>query len=300
MITFSFLFDNYGLYPLEIIDNTFIIDEYLYKIEEVKNYDEEDMKNINSFSFELNKIYKDSFIIIKNRNNRLLTTIIDKKYVLISTKIEKYSYNDVLKFSLNFINKDNKKYTISEMISIWFERFENVKISCFDSFDSNNINYDKINTAVSFSFGLAENAISYLADAKLDYGDNIERLTLTHIRLNSFDSYSFFNPLNMVIDTIIRDYAELYKFDLIDIYELDKITSYLNLNAKEASLLMARILYPTRIFDLLEDNYMTENFKINKTIEYINTLDKELQRIKNVHSLLKRKYNIRPIEWLKQ
>ena len=118
--------------------------------------------------------------------------------------------------------------------------------------------------------------------------------------LNSYDSYSFFNPFNMIIDTVIRDYAELYKFELIDIYDLDKIISNLNINVKEASLLMARILYPTRIFDLLEDNYLKEDHKINKTIEYVNSLDKELQRIKNVHSLLKRKYNIRPIEWLRK
>ena len=220
--------------------------------------------------------------------------------MLVSTKIDKINYYDILKFTKYFINKNNEKYNISEMIKIWNERFENIKKSCFNSIDSNDVNFDKIHTAVSFSFGLAENAISYLADSKIDYGDNIERLSLSHIRLNSYDSYSFFNPFNMIIDTIIRDYAELYKFELIDIYDLDKIISNLNINVKEASLLMARILYPTRIFDLLEDNYLNEDHKVNKTIEYVNTLDKELQRIKNVHSLLKRKYNIRPIEWLKK
>ena len=300
MIKLSFLFDNYGLYPLEIIDNTFIIDDFLYKVEEIKNYTEEDIININNFSKEINVLYNNSFYLIKNRKGNYITSIIDKNYVLVSTKIDKINYYDILKFTKYFINKNNEKYNISEMIKIWNERFENIKKSCFNSIDSNDVNFDKIHTAVSFSFGLAENAISYLADSKIDYGDNIERLSLSHIRLNSYDSYSFFNPFNMIIDTIIRDYAELYKFELIDIYDLDKIISNLNINVKEASLLMARILYPTRIFDLLEDNYLNEDHKVNKTIEYVNTLDKELQRIKNVHALLKRKYNIRPIEWLKK
>ena len=300
MIKLSFLFDNYGLYPLEIIDNTFIIDDFLYKVEEIKNYTEEDIININNFSKEINILYKNSFYLIKNRKGNYITSIIDKNYVLVSTKIDKINYYDILKFTKYFINKNNEKYNISEMIKIWNERFENIKKSCFNSIDSNDVNFDKIHTAVSFSFGLAENAISYLADSKIDYGDNIERLSLSHIRLISYDSYSFFNPFNMIIDTIIRDYAELYKFELIDIYDLDKIISNLNINVKEASLLMARILYPTRIFDLLEDNYLNEDHKVNKTIEYVNTLDKELQRIKNVHALLKRKYNIRPIEWLKK
>ena len=300
MIKLSFLFDNYGLYPLEIIDNSFIIDDFLYKVEEIKNYTEEDIININNFSKEINVLYNNSFYLIKNRKGNYITSIIDKNYVLVSTKIDKINYYDILKFTKYFINKNNEKYNISEMIKIWNERFENIKKSCFNSIDSNDVNFDKIHTAVSFSFGLAENAISYLADSKIDYGDNIERLSLSHIRLISYDSYSFFNPFNMIIDTIIRDYAELYKFELIDIYDLDKIISNLNINVKEASLLMARILYPTRIFDLLEDNYLNEDHKVNKTIEYVNTLDKELQRIKNVHALLKRKYNIRPIEWLKK
>ena len=300
MIKLSFLFDNYGLYPLEIIDNSFIIDDFLYKVEEIKNYTEEDIININNFSKEINILYKNSFYLIKNRKGNYITSIIDKSYVLVSTKIDKINYYDMLKFTKYFANKNNEKYNISKMIKIWNERFENIKKSCFNSIDSNDVNFDKIHTAVSFSFGLAENAISYLADSKIDYGDNIERLSLSHIRLISYDSYSFFNPFNMIIDTIIRDYAELYKFELIDIYDLDKIISNLNINVKEASLLMARILYPTRIFDLLEDNYLNEDHKVNKTIEYVNTLDKELQRIKNVHSLLKRKYNIRPIEWLKK
>ena len=63
---------------------------------------------------------------------------------------------------------------------------------------------------------------------------------------------------------------------------------------------MARIMYPTKIFDLLEDNYLNEEHKINMTIDYFKTMDKELQRIKNVHTLLKRKYNIRPIKWLEK
>ena len=294
----SFLFDNYGIYPLEIVDDSFIINENLYKIEEVKNYNEIDILNINNFSKELNRVFGNSFNFLKNRNNNFISAFSDKNYILIYVRIGKINIIDVEKFTKNFF--DNNKYKISEMISIWNERFENIKKSCINYLDSNDINFKKIHTAVSFSFGLAENAISYLSDAKLDYGDNIERLSLSHIRLNSFDSFSFFNPFNMIIDSLTRDYAELYKFNLIDVYEMDKVTTNLNLNAKEATLLMARILYPTRIFDLLEDNYLTENHRLSKTVDYIDSLDRELQRIKNIHSLLKRKYKIRPIGWLEK
>lgn len=184
------------------------------------------------------------------------------------------------------------------MINIWLERFENIKNNCFESIDKNKNNYDLMETAVSFSLGLAENALSYLADTKLDYGNEIERLSLCHKRLNSLDSYSFFNPFNLIIDSIVRDYAELYKFELIDIHDLNKISDQLMINQKEASILMARILYPTRIFDLLEDNYLNEEYKFNQASEYLKSIDKELQRIKNIHKFLIKKYNIRPIKWL--
>ena len=109
----------------------------------------------------------------------------------------------LIKFNKYYINSKSVKYTISEMINIWVERFNNIKNSCFKYLDSLDVNYNDINTSTSFSFGLANNAISYLADTKLDYGDNIERLTLTHIRLNSLDSYSFLNPKRNYRDIII-------------------------------------------------------------------------------------------------
>ena len=74
----------------------------------------------------------------------------------------------------------------------------------------------------------------------------------------------------MIYDTLIRDYAELYKFDLIDIYELNRLIDKLSLTQKEASLLMARIMYPTKIFDLLEDNYLNEEHKSKQVLQNTN------------------------------
>ena len=298
MLTLSFLFDNYGLYPNDLVENSFIIDDELYKIEEVREYTEQDFVALNNYSLELKYLFNKTFKIIKNRKNEYITNYVNKNYVLISVPIYKINYFDVIKYNLHYMNKEKKEYSINQMIGVWLERYTNIQNNCFNALSNDDINYNAIYTAVSFSFGLAENAISYLADAKLDYGDNIERITLTHIRLNLLDSYSFLNPLNIIYDSIVRDYAELYKFELIDIYELNKIIDQVQLNQKEASLLMARILYPTRIFDLLEDNYLSEEHKFNKTLEYLKCIDKELQRIKNVHKLLVRKYNIRPISWL--
>lgn len=297
MIALSFLFDNYGLYPNDLVDNSFIIDDKLYKVEEIKNYSEEDMNSLVNFSIEIKKVIGKDYQIIKNRKNQYITRNVNANYVLISVPIYKVNYYDIINFNMFFQNK-NINYKVSQMIDIWLERYTNIQNSCFNALNNEDKYYNDIYIAVSYSFGLAENAISYLADAKLDYGDEIERLVLSHIRLNSLDSYSFLNPLNMIYDSIVRDYAELYKFNLIDLIELNKITDYLNLTQKEATLLMARVLYPTKVFDILEDNYLNDDYKFNKASEYFKTIDKELQRIKNLHKLLIKKYNIRPIKWL--
>lgn len=297
MIALSFLFDNYGLYPNDLVDNSFIIDDKLYKVEEIKNYSEEDMNSLVNFSIEIKKVIGKDYQIIKNRKNQYITRNVNENYVLISVPIYKVNYYDIINFNMFFQNK-NINYKVSQMIDIWLERYTNIQNSCFNALNNEDKYYNDIYIAVSYSFGLAENAISYLADAKLDYGDEIERLVLSHIRLNSLDSYSFLNPLNMIYDSIVRDYAELYKFNLIDLIELNKITDYLNLTQKEATLLMARVLYPTKVFDILEDNYLNDDYKFNKASEYFKTIDKELQRIKNLHKLLIKKYNIRPIKWL--
>ena len=285
MIALSFLFDNYGLYPNDLVDNSFIIDDKLYKVEEIKNYSEEDMNSLVNFSIEIKKVIGKDYQIIKNRKNQYITRNVNANYVLISVPIYKVNYYDIINFNMFFQNK-NINYKVSQMIDIWLERYTNIQNSCFNALNNEDKYYNDIYIAVSYSFGLAENAISYLADAKLDYGDEIERLVLSHIRLNSLDSYSFLNPLNMIYDSIVRDYAELYKFNLIDLIELNKITDYLNLTQKEATLLMARVLYPTKVFDILEDNYLNDDYKFNKASEYFKTIDKELQRIKNLHNLL--------------
>lgn len=297
MIALSFLFDNYGLYPNDLVDNSFIIDDKLYKVEEIKNYSEEDMNSLVNFSIEIKKVIGKDYQIIKNRKNQYITRNVNASYALISVPIYKVNYYDIINFNIFFQNK-NINYKVSQMIDIWLERYNNIQNSCFNALNNEDKYYNDIYIAVSYSFGLAENAISYLADAKLDYGDEIERLVLSHVRLNSLDSYSFLNPLNMIYDSIVRDYAELYKFNLIDLIELNKITDYLNLTQKEATLLMARVLYPTKVFDILEDNYLNDDYKFNKASEYFKTIDKELQRIKNLHKLLIKKYNIRPIKWL--
>ena len=68
------------------------------------------------------------------------------------------------------------------------------------------------------------------------------------------DTFDFFNPFNFVFDHPIRDFAELYKNNVIDFANLISILEYYRLDSKIATLFVARLLYPSEVFDALEDN----------------------------------------------
>ena len=101
-----------------------------------------------------------------------------------------------------------------------------------------------------------------------------------------------FNPFNFIVDHPLRDYVELYKNDFIDYRSMVNALEYYEIDSKLASVIVARVLYPTRVFDLLEDGYYDTCKKINYSIE------KEIAKIKNVYLYFKKKYRIRPILWL--
>lgn len=296
----SFVFDQYGYYPEEIIDNTFIIDNWLFKLETTLDKTEDEISELAQFSLQVSKSFQGRGAqIIKNRVNKYISFGQGEPYALIAVPISKVGYHEVLHLNKTFNKKQtNNEFKISTLITIWSERYDNIEKQCFSSLKMDDIHYNDVYTAVSCAFGLAENAIQYLADAKLDYDDNIENLSVVHRRLNSLDSWTFFNPFNLIYDNSLRDIAELYKFELISIEEFINILDEMNYNKKEASILMGRLMYPTRIFDLLEDNYLNIQSIHKKAVEYCAYIDKEITRLKNAHRILVRKYQIRPIAWL--
>ena len=142
-----------------------------------------------------------------------------------------------------------------------------------------------------FLIGLATNAMQYLSDIINDHGSKLYGVTLTHKRIKNLGSFDFFNPLNFIIDTPCKDIAMLYQNNVLTIDDLSKYLDLYRFDPISIKMLMARILYRCDIFDLLESR---ENvFKNN-----IFVVTKEMEKIKKAYSLLKNKYNIRPIDWL--
>ena len=82
----SFLFEEYGYYPKDFVNNTFVMNGWIFKLMEV----EQDVKKIDEIDEYISNM-RNNFggegpFIIKTRSNKKISYIDGKKYVLISVK----------------------------------------------------------------------------------------------------------------------------------------------------------------------------------------------------------------------
>jgi hypothetical protein len=133
----------------------------------------------------------------------------------------------------------------------------------------------------------------------IDYQKNYNT-TLTHRRLKSICKYELFNPFNFIIDHSSRDLAELYKNGLINLNQLLNICYYYNYQIDEYQYLLSRILFPTCIFDVIEDLTIDNiNNDYSKQIyEAIKKYHNQIYKVKEYYNAIINLMNIRPINWI--
>ena len=296
----AFLFEKYGYYPSKIKeDSTFIYKGWQFKLEKVDDYQENDLIELAKFVYDLSSKFEyRGGQLIKNRLGQYKSDAIGQHVCLVSVPIGKVSYDDLFKMHQLHMNKMNQRFFVSSLIKLWEARFDFIEKICLETIRIDDDSYREVIISTNLSFGLAENALQYLADCKLDYGDKIPNLTLVHKRLSCFDSFCFFNPFNLVVDNPLRDLAELFKADAITTNELIDLLEKYNFSRQEMSIFMARIMFPTYFFDLLEDHY-AKRIDIRKdSLTYHKQLIRLLTKLRNIHLVLIRKYQIRPLDWL--
>lgn len=294
----SFLFERYGYYPDNLDNNSFDYKGYIFNLT-MTDLSEEEIKELDEVSKSLYNLYNEGCIIIKNRSNNYLSFDGEKHYVLWTCKKGNKSIKDLINMHNYFHNNLTlEKIDLNELFNLWEEKFEFIETRVISTLRSDDYDYNMILEGIYFAFGLAENALEYLKDVMIDLGSKINDQTLVHKRLNNLENNTFFDPFNLLIDSPLRDYAELYKSNEISLENIVRILDYYNLDIIETSVLMARVLYPTRLFDALEKHYI-DRMNIKKEIlDYRISIDKELIRIKNLHLYLIKRYGIRPLNWL--
>ena len=278
----------YKLKNIDIIrmENNYLLmdnNDYSYLLYEV-----EEKTNVNNYINILNNINTSYYgDLIINTNKSYITNINNKYYVLIRLKgiiNEVITLNDIVNNNIKYRQINNKNINLNKL---WSNKIDYLEYQVSQLANNNN---EVLNT-FSFFIGLSENAISFLNINNIDY--NNTHKTISHYRINNNMLFiDYYNPLNILIDYDIRDYAEYIKSKLLITDDIDKDISYIlndtNLSTDDVKLFYARLMFPTIYFDKVEQILIDkkDERELDIFIEYI---PKYMNMLKDVYLEINKK-----------
>ncbi len=282
-------------YNLLVSDFKKANDRFMFKIDN-KNY------QFIPFYGDANKFYEIYMLLVKNnkychqvllnKDKQLLTFYNNTPYLLIkeNINIEKYvDINEIINYDFFVVGNYSLNWK-----NIWEEKID------YYEYQMNQLafKYPKLKNSFNYYVGLTETAINLL-----NYIENKEiNYYVCHKRINYNEKLSeFFNPINIIVDSRVRDIAEYIKTNYInDVLKISEVYYYLdnlNLNYTESILIMARLLYPSYYFDMY-DEIIQDKLSEDKIDVYIKKNLNYETFLKQVYGYLKNRHNIPEIEWL--
>ena len=235
--------------------------------------------------------------IIINRNNEIISIYNENKFILIKIFVnvnKNISLNEIL-FLNNYLS--SKKLNVN-----WGQLWEKKIDYLEELINENGKKYPLIVNSFNYFVGMTENAISYYNNISIN--DDINYV-ISHRSIKIGDTIeSLYNPLNIILDYRVRDMAEYIKISFFKNNKLifKEIQEYLisnNLNLTEIQLLVARLLYPSFYFDMYDD-IMIDNQEEKILTFILANLDNYEIYLSNVIELIRQRYNVDEIAWLKK
>ena len=274
-------------YYFNINNNNFILKPYTGNIE--RSYDIYKLNTIMSNKFNIDNI-------ILNKYNNPLTKINDNFYILTSNKKEKkLTLPLISNMALNNINIESLERNKWEVL--WENKVDYYEMQLGE----NEKKYPLIRESFDYFVGLAENAISYLVNTKLELKPTInDQKVVSHNNIE----ISLNEPSNLILDHKARDVAEYIKYSFFNnnqnIYnELNEYCYHHYDSPYGIRVLFSRILYPSFYFNTYDKiiSGKVEEQELNKIISKINNYEIYLY---NIYLYLRKYYNIPSVEWLKK
>ena len=235
--------------------------------------------------------------IIFNKENSPFTNYNNTNYILLWKKHD----NNLSIYDIGNISNIRIDIVDNLLRSNWEVLWGN-KIDYFERQISENRNkYPIISESFDYFVGMAENAISYLVNTKMDIKkESTDISALSHINLKD----GLFNPLNIIFDHKARDIAEYIKISFFnDNYDLfRKLDIYFNnfyYSEYGIRVLLSRVLYPSFYFDLYDEiiSNKTKEKELTNIISKTNDYEKFLY---DVFLYFNKFYNIPVPEWIKK
>lgn len=285
----------YDLYP-EHIDKK--EDRYIFSINGISYSFEQQVRSEEELNA-IHQINKNTNLynqIVVNKFNKLISNYGNHNYLLIKIvkPVQELKIEDVLNTARLIHNKNNDVLLRNNWGLLWKNKIDNIE------YQQNHIvnKYPLIDKSLGYYIGMSESAISYFEDIEKS-GSNYY---VAHIRIRSdLTTLDFYNPQNIIIDNRARDIAGYLKsLFLTDNYSYNAISEILEiaaLNDLELKLLFCRLNYPSFYFDLYDRmiNNLDVEENLNKIIERNNEYKEFL---KNIYLIIRKKINIKNIEWI--
>ena len=289
------------IYNIDVIKITKVNNDYFIKTNAdcfiLKKVD-----NINNLQFVIkaaNSINEYSFFSYKfiiNIYNEFFSKLNDELYTLININND---YNNKVDFieMLNFYNKSNL-YLINKIKykNNWDILWESKIDYLINYIRNNKIDNKNLMPLFWYYIGMCENALLYIRNINVPSSNN-EKIAFCHRRIYEPNiKLNFYNPTNFIVDLEVRDVAEYIKVLFLNNKDyIEELNYYLKINKLKtysASMLYARIIYPSYFLDYFENK--VSNIKLDSFFE---TKNYELF-IKKTYELINSYVKIPSIEWI--
>lgn len=238
--------------------------------------------------------------IIPNKYNNLITQFKNTPYILIQNKNKNKISLPAISNISNTIIPEIQNIKILERNNweiLWEDKIDYYEIQM----NENSKKYPLIRESFDYFIGMAEIAISYLVNTKLE-----EKKTIYDKKVPSHNTIynSLYDPSNIILDHKARDLSEYIKYSFWNnnpdiINELNEYFLHNYYSKYGIRVLYSRILYPSFYFDLYDQiiSEKKEEKELNKIISRITEYEKYLY---NIYLYLNKFYNIPEIEYIKK
>lgn len=290
----------YGINIMDYCEND---DKYIFYMNNMKyiflpfDRDKNEIRNVYNIYQELKKRNILTNEIVPNKFDNLITECNGQSYVL----IKKYEFRNKIDIN-DIIYIQNNTMNIFKDMSLIRTNYINLWERKIDYYENNSElrKHNLINKSMDYYIGLGENAIVYLVNNNV----RIKNIVLSHRRISEDkSSFEFYNPVNYILDSRARDLADYIKilFFYDDVQEdvILSILKIINFDREECILFIARMLYPTYYFDVI-DKIMVSNIDdsilnniIKKTNSYIRLIGIIFNYFNNYLNM-----NVPIIEWI--
>lgn len=279
---YHFLYDNY---------------DYFFKYSYYSNKEINDLLILNS---ELLNKGIDSLEFVRNINNKIITQIDDKNYILIKGKNirKEFLLFDIIDFSKKLVVKNNNNFLDhSNWGQLWQIKIDYIENQLNEIGDSN-----IIHSSIDYYIGLTENAIYYFNLIKDNYSFYSSDFTLSHRKIKWPNiKLNYLNPMNYIIDYSVRDISEYIKEIFWNekdaILELETYLKVCKLNPFLYNMLFIRLIYPSYYFDIYE-KILNDNGTDEELLKYISGVDKYEAFLKEAYFLISKYASLENIKYL--